>query len=288
MASAQLSRGGRISARTLFLSDLHLGFRHARAHELNEFLARVEAGCIVLVGDIVDALSLAQRAFWSPEHTRVVRTLLARQRAGTRLIYIPGNHDASLAVLAQMLQGQLEVHREWVHRTARGARLLVLHGDQFDGAVSCPPWLTRLGDKLLSGSIGLSHLINNARRTLGQPYWPLTERLKLGIGISARYIRQFEEVAAGHARSQGYDGVVCGHIHRANLRHFGDTLYCNTGDWVETCSAIIEEPSGELRLRRWSHASQPHVDHGSVMVGAGGAQAFGYDRLVRSALHAPE
>ncbi len=104
MASAQLSRGGRISARTLFLSDLHLGFRHARARELNEFLARVEAGCIVLVGDIVDALSLAQRAFWSPEHTRVVRTLLARQRAGTRLIYIPGNHDASLAVLAQMLQ----------------------------------------------------------------------------------------------------------------------------------------------------------------------------------------
>jgi UDP-2,3-diacylglucosamine pyrophosphatase LpxH len=268
MASAQFSRGGKISARTLFLSDLHLGFRHARVRELNEFLGRVEAGCIVLVGDIVDALSLARRAFWSPEHTRVVRTLLARQRAGTRLIYIPGNHDASLAVLAQMLQGQLEVHREWVHRTARGARLLVLHGDQFDGVVSCPPWLTRLGDTLLSGSIGLSHLINNARRTLGQPYWPLTERLKLGIGISARYIRQFEEVAAGHARTHGYDGVVCGHIHRANLCEIGGTLYANTGDWVESCSALTENHAGQLTLLRWSQLTGATAATGAALADA--------------------
>lgn len=268
MASAQFSRVGRISARTLFLSDLHLGFRHARVRELNEFLGRVEAGCIVLVGDIVDALSLARRAFWSPEHTQIVRTLLARQRAGTRLIYIPGNHDASLAMLAQMLQGQLEVHREWVHRTARGARLLVLHGDRFDGAVSCPPWLSRLGDTLLSGSVGLSHLINNARRRLGQPYWPLTERLKLGIGISARYIRQFEEVAAGHARTQGYDGVVCGHIHRANLREIGGTLYANTGDWVESCSALTENQAGQLTLLRWSQLTAATAATGAALADA--------------------
>src|SRR6267378_3743904 len=143
MANGNPPRSGRTSARTLFLSDTHLGFRHARVHELNEFLHGVEAERIVLVGDIVDALSLARRAFWTVEHTQVVRTLLARQRAGTRLIYIPGNHDASLAMLAQMLQGQFEVHREWVHRTARGERLLVLHGDQFDGVVPCPRWLTR-------------------------------------------------------------------------------------------------------------------------------------------------
>src|SRR5262252_4516847 len=136
----------RTHVRTLFLSDIHLGFRHARVRELNEFLHGIEAQCIVLVGDIVDALSLARRAFWTTEHTQVVRALLARQRAGVRLVYIPGNHDASLAVLAQMLQGQFEVHREWVHRTARGERLLVLHGDQFDEVVPYPPWLTRLGD----------------------------------------------------------------------------------------------------------------------------------------------
>src|SRR5271169_3661448 len=142
--------------RTLFLSDLHLGFRHARVRELNEFLAGVEAESIVLVGDIIDALSLARRVFWSAEHTQVLRTLLARQRAGSRLIYIPGNHDASLAMLAQMLQGQFEVHREWVHRTARGARLLVMHGDQFDSVLSCPGWLTRVGDFTHGLSVRLS------------------------------------------------------------------------------------------------------------------------------------
>ena len=122
--------------------------------------------CIVLVGDIVDALSMARRFFWSPEHTQIVRTLLARQRAGTRLIYIPGNHDASLGVMAEMLQGQLEVHREWVHRTARGERLLVMHGDQFDGVVSCAPWLTRLGDTMYDVVVMLSHSVNNLLRAM--------------------------------------------------------------------------------------------------------------------------
>src|ERR1700726_3405717 len=148
MANGNPTRTGRTTPRPLFLPDLHLGFRPARVRELNEFLHGVEAERIVLVGHIVDALSLARRAFWTAQHTQVVRTLLARQRAGTRLIYIPGNHDASLAMLAQMLRGQFELHREWVHRTARGERLLVLHGDQFDGVVPCPRWLTRLGDVL--------------------------------------------------------------------------------------------------------------------------------------------
>jgi UDP-2,3-diacylglucosamine pyrophosphatase LpxH len=256
MANGNPPRTGRTTARTLFLSDIHLGFRHARVRELNEFLHGVEAERIVLVGDIVDALSLARRAFWTAQHTQVVRTLLARQRAGARLIYIPGNHDASLAVLAQMLQGQFEVHREWVHRTARGERLLVLHGDQFDGVVPCPRWLTRLGDVLHDATVMVSHRVNNLRRALGKPYWPLAERMKLRIGASVRYIEQFERLAAHHARTHGYDGVVCGHIHRANLRHIEGTLYGNTGDWVESCSALIETQQGELQLLRWPHAAR--------------------------------
>ncbi|MBV9620833.1 MAG: UDP-2,3-diacylglucosamine diphosphatase [Gammaproteobacteria bacterium] len=244
------ARPSRLSVRTLFLSDIHLGFRHARARELNEFLAGIAAECIVLVGDIVDALSLARRAFWSAEHTQVIRTLLARQRAGTRLIYIPGNHDASLALMAQMLQGQLEVHREWVHRGARGARLLVMHGDQLDGDMRAPAWLTRLGDALHGMTVGVSHRINNVRRALGRPYWALTAPLKLGLPSSARYIERFETLAAGYARQHGYDGVVCGHIHSANLREIGGTLYANTGDWIESCSALVETAHGELRLLR--------------------------------------
>jgi UDP-2,3-diacylglucosamine pyrophosphatase LpxH len=237
--------------RTLFLSDIHLGYRHARVAELNEFMRAVEAERIVLVGDIVDAWSLARRPYWSAGHTQVVRTLLARQRAGVRLVYIPGNHDASLAMLAQMLQGQFEVHREWVHRTARGERLLVMHGDQFDEAMSCSPWLTRVGDCLHGTMVKVNHAVNNLRRKFGKPYWPLAERLKLSIGTSRRYIERFESLAAGHAARHGYDGVVCGHIHRANLCRIGGTLYGNSGDWVESCSALAESDSGELGLLRW-------------------------------------
>jgi UDP-2,3-diacylglucosamine pyrophosphatase LpxH len=266
MAGAERTHPGRVAVRTLFLSDTHLGYRHARARELCEFLAQVEADSIVLVGDIVDALSLARRAFWNSEHTRVVRMLLARQRAGTRLVYIPGNHDASLAVLAQMLQGQIEVHREWVHRTARGARLLVLHGDQFDSMVHCPKWLQRLGDTMHGATVGFSHFLNNARRACGKPYWALTERVKLSLGVSARYIQHFEEHAAAHARTQGYDGIVCGHIHRANLCDIGGTLYGNTGDWVESCSALAEGPTGELRLLRWPQPQGLAVRPGERLV----------------------
>ena len=254
MASVKAVRDGRTSVRTLFLSDIHLGFRHARARELNEFLQGIEAERIVLVGDIIDALSLARRAFWSPAHTQVVRTLLARQRAGTRLVYIPGNHDESLGVLAQMLRGQFEVHREWVHRTARGERLLVLHGDQFDGAMVCAPWLSHLGDLLHGMMLSVNYQLNNVRRALGRPYWSLAERLKLSVGTSLRYIEQFEQLAACHAARFGYDGVVCGHIHRANLRHIDGTLYCNTGDWVESCTALIEDARGQLQLLRWPAA----------------------------------
>ena len=251
--SATATRGRLSKVRTLFLSDIHLGFRHARVRELNEFLHGVEAEQIVLVGDIVDALSLARRPYWTAEHTQVVRTLLARQRAGRRLIYIPGNHDASLAVLAQMLQGQFEVHREWVHRTARGERLLVIHGDQLDDALTCPRWLTRLGDALHGATVMVNHRLNNLRRAFGRPYWPLAEHVKLSIGTSARYIEQFEQLAAHHARTRGYDGVVCGHIHRANLRRIDGTVYANSGDWVESCSALIESEQGELALLRWPH-----------------------------------
>jgi UDP-2,3-diacylglucosamine pyrophosphatase LpxH len=251
MAHGKGTRGPRLTARTLFLSDIHLGFRQARVRELNEFLNGIEAERIVLVGDIVDALSLAKRAFWSPEHTQVLRTLLARQRAGARLIYIPGNHDASLAMLAQMLQGQFEVHREWVHRTARGERLLVLHGDQFDHLMPCSRWLSHVGDLMHGAVVRFSHTLNNLRRLIGRPYWPFAERLKLSIGPSLRYIEQFERLAVRQAAAQGYDGVICGHIHRANLCRIGPVLYGNSGDWVETCSALIESERGELKLLRW-------------------------------------
>jgi UDP-2,3-diacylglucosamine pyrophosphatase LpxH len=246
-----------VKVRTLFLSDIHLGYRRARVRELAEFLQGIDAERVVLVGDIIDALSLGQRFFWTAEHTNVARALLAKRRSGARLVYIPGNHDASLSMLAEVLNGQLEVHREWVHRTARGKRLLVVHGDRFDGAMTCSPWLTHLGDALYYVAVAANHAVNNIRRRLGKPYWSFVERIKLGIGPSLRYIERFEEVATSHARAQGYDGIVCGHIHRANLRQIDGTVYCNTGDWVESCSALIETLDGELQLLRWPNGLSP-------------------------------
>ena len=246
-----------VKVRTLFLSDIHLGYKRARVRELCEFLQRIEAQRVVLVGDIIDALSLSQRFFWSAEHTNVVRALLAKRRSGARLIFIPGNHDASLSMFAEVLNGQLEVHREWVHRTAMGKRLLVTHGDRFDGIVSCDPWLTRIGDALYYVVVALNHAVNDTRRRFGKPYWPVAERIKLGIGPSRRYIERFEQVATSHARAEGYDGIVCGHIHRANLRQIDGTTYCNTGDWVESCSALIETLDGELQLLRWPNGLSP-------------------------------
>ncbi|MGH8309699.1 MAG: UDP-2,3-diacylglucosamine diphosphatase [Steroidobacteraceae bacterium] len=238
--------------RTLFLSDTHLGFRRARVHELLEFLRAVDAECIVLVGDIVDLLSLARRVFWSQEHTDVLRVLLAKRRAGARLIYIPGNHDENLGLMSELLRGHVEVHREWVHRTASGKRLLVLHGDQFDAHVSCSPWLSRIGSAAYDLAVALNDVLNDVRRLIGWSYWPMAERLKLAIDASARYIARFEEAAVNHARARGLDGVVCGHIHRARLQTMGGITYCNTGDWVESCSAVVENERGELHLCRWT------------------------------------
>jgi UDP-2,3-diacylglucosamine pyrophosphatase LpxH len=248
MASFGRSRPAYV--RTLFLSDIHLGFKRSRAAELADFLLTIDADTIVLVGDIIDALSLRQKFFWSEEHSRVVRALLAKRRAGARLLYIPGNHDAALAPFAALLHGQLEVHREWVHRTARGERFLVLHGDQFDGATRVAGWLHRLGEAIYDLSIVLNDYLNDLRRLSRRSYWPLAARLKLAVQTSVRYIERFEEAAIGHAAARGFDGIICGHIHRPNLRRVGARVYCNTGDWVESCSALIEAPDGGLHLWR--------------------------------------
>jgi len=242
--------------RTLFLSDMHLGFKRARTRELLAFLQHVQAETIVLGGDIVDALSLGRKFFWTEDHSQVLRLLLARRRAGARLVYLPGNHDAALSMFLDMLQGQLEVHREWVYRTARGERLLVLHGDQFDHEVGCPAWLYWIGDLLYEATLAWNHRVNDLRHLVGLPYSPQTEGLKLATATSRRFIERFERVAAAHAHAQGYDGVICGHIHRANLCRIDGSIYCNTGDWVESCSALVEDLDGELRLLRWPGGTQ--------------------------------
>ncbi len=255
----------RLKVRTLFLSDVHLGFKRARTRELLAFLRGIDAQTIVLGGDIVDALSLAKRFFWTDEHSQVLRLLLARRRAGVRLVYLPGNHDAAVSVFVEMLQGQIEVHREWVYRTCRGERYLVLHGDQFDEDMDCPAWLYWIGDRLYESTLLYNHRVNELRRLFGLPYRPQTEKLKMSVGTSAAFIEKFEKVAVAQAREQGYDGIICGHIHRANLRTVDGILYANTGDWVESCSALVETRAGEMQLLRWPHGTVARVSTATLL-----------------------
>lgn len=259
---ASFSRSRPAHVRTLFLSDIHLGFKRARAAELADFLLTIDADTIVLAGDIIDALSLSHRFFWSPEHSRVLQILLAKRRSGARLVYIPGNHDAALAPFFALLHGQLEVHREWVHCTARGERLLVVHGDQFDGVPCVAGWLHWLGEAIYDLSIVVNDHLNDLRRLSRKSYWPLAARLKLLVQTSVRYIEHFEGKALAYAAARGFDGVICGHIHRPNLRRASDGIYCNIGDWVESCSALIEDAEGELHL--WRLGDVPSLSLQSV------------------------
>jgi UDP-2,3-diacylglucosamine pyrophosphatase LpxH len=257
-----------LQVRTLFLSDIHLGFKRARTRELLDFLRTIDAQTIVLGGDIVDTLSLAKRFFWTDEHSQVLRLLLARRRAGVRLVYLPGNHDAAVSVFVEMLQGQIEVHREWVYRTRGGERYLVLHGDQFDEQMACPAWLYWIGDRLYEGTLLYNHRVNDLRRLFSLPYRPQTEKVKAAIPTSARFVAKFENVAAAQAREQGYDGVICGHIHRANLCRIDGTFYANTGDWVESCSALVETRAGEMQLLRWPHGAIASIGERALLADA--------------------
>jgi len=237
--------------RSVFISDVHLGFRGCRARELLEFLRSVHCDHLFLVGDIVDFWSLARSFFWPQEHNDVVRAILGKAKAGTRVIFIPGNHDATLREYAGTAFGNLEIHTEFVHATADGRRLLVMHGDEFDAIVKCSPWLARVGNVMYEFTLALNRYVNGLRRVFGFPYWSLAGYLKERVKNAMEYISGFERAVAHEARRRGVDGVVCGHIHRAGITSFDGVLYCNDGDWVESCSALTEDLNGRLALTTW-------------------------------------
>jgi UDP-2,3-diacylglucosamine pyrophosphatase LpxH len=240
----------RIRLRSIFISDVHLGSRDCRAAELLQFLGRVDTENLFLVGDIIDFWSLRRSFYWPPAHNAVLHTILARARAGVRVIYVPGNHDDDLRGFCGSEFGNLHVRRKYVHATADGRRMLVTHGDELDGAVKCHPWVARLGAGAYALAMWLNRQVNAARRPLGLPHWSLANYLKMRIGNAVRHIEAFEQAAARMAAQRRLDGVICGHIHRPRVRDIGGVTYCNDGDWVESCTALVEEPCGRLSL--WS------------------------------------
>jgi UDP-2,3-diacylglucosamine pyrophosphatase LpxH len=244
--------------RSVFLSDLHLGTRECRADLLLDFLHRVHPEQLLLVGDIIDMQAMRRNFYWPQLHNNVLRTILGKAKHDTRIIYIPGNHDIDLREFAGLTFGNLEIHREYTHITATGLELLVLHGDEFDGAVRCSRWLAALGTSAYDLTVILNRYFNAIRRLFGYRYWSLAGYLKSRVGNAMQYVRGFEQAAAHMARRRGYGGVVCGHIHRPQIATLDGTTYCNTGDWVENCTALIEDDAGELKLWNWAATGAEH------------------------------
>jgi len=246
--------------RTLFLSDFHLGSRGCQARLLLDFMRFHDAETIFLVGDIVDGWRLRRGWYWPQEHNDVVQKFLRKARKGSRVVYIPGNHDEFLRDYIGSQFGGIELVDRAIHVTADGRRLLVIHGDQFDVVVRHSRWLAHIGDKAYGTVLVLNTLFNKVRRRLGFGYWSLSAYLKLKVKNAVNYIGAFEEALAGEARREGADGVVCGHIHHARIGDFSGFRYVNTGDWVESCTAVAEHHDGRLEIIRWTVAmlgSQP-------------------------------
>lgn len=238
--------------RTLFVSDIHLGTRGCQAAMLLDFLSRHDAATIFLVGDIFDGWRLRRGWHWPQPHNDVVEALLAKAHAGAKIIYVPGNHDEVMRNYLGTHFGGIEVRQTDVHITADGRRLLVTHGDQFDVVVVNAKWLAHLGDTAYNLVLMANTGLNRIRRLWGGQFWSLSNWAKQQVKRAVNFIGDYEAVLADEAARGGYDGIVCGHIHKAAMTEIGDVLYLNCGDWVESCTAIVEHEDGTLQLVDWA------------------------------------
>lgn len=238
--------------RTVWLSDIHLGYQDCKADYLLDFLDHCRIDLLYLVGDIVDLWALKRQFHWPDSHNRLLHRLVCLPRDGTKVIYVPGNHDAAARRYVGLTISDIEVHREYIHTMATGKKLLLLHGDRFDSEVCLGKLHAWIGDRAYAGLLFLNRWYNHYRSWRGNHYWSLAGYLKTRVDGASRAIARYRALVAGYARERGVDGVVCGHIHHPELCHIDGVLYCNDGDWVENCSALTESHQGELSLVYWT------------------------------------
>jgi UDP-2,3-diacylglucosamine pyrophosphatase LpxH len=238
--------------RTLFLSDMHLGTRGCQAERLIEFLRCHDADTVYLVGDIVDGWQLRSSWHWPQSHNDVLQKLLRKARKGTRIVYIPGNHDEFLREYCGTYFGGIEIAETAIHFAADGRRYLVVHGDLFDIVIKHARWLALLGDKAYAGAIMANTLFNKVRRAFGLTYWSLSKWAKLKVKNAVNFIGEFEQTLAAEAHRHGADGIICGHIHHAAIHEALGVRYVNCGDWVESCTAVAEHFDGHLEIIVWT------------------------------------
>lgn len=243
--------------RALFISDVHLGMRASRVQQLTDFLRRHEAEVIYLVGDIVDGWRLAKSWHWPAEYHTLAETFLEKALAGTRLVVLPGNHDEFLREYLGTYFGEVQFVDRTVHTTGQGKTYLVIHGDQFDVVVEHAKWLAHVGDWAYRFALRTNGVVNWVRRRMGLTYWSLSAWAKHKVKNAVSVIGRFEEALSLEARDSGVDGVICGHIHYADMHERMGIHYVNTGDWVESCTAVAETSDGVLELIRWSEPLPP-------------------------------
>ena len=254
--------------RAIFISDIHLGTRNAQADALLGFLRCVDADVIYLVGDIVDFWKVRRGPHWPQSHNDVVQKLLRKARKGADVIFIPGNHDEGLRDYCGMQFGGVRIERNTVHVTSRGRRYVVLHGDEFDVVVRTAKWLAFLGDRGYELALWANTPLNWMRQRFGLGFWSLSAYLKYRVKSAVSFIGSFEEAVAEEARRNGADGIICGHIHHASDRQIDGVHYLNCGDWVESCTALVETLDGEMRIIRWPVTASGSVPELQLSVAA--------------------
>lgn len=237
--------------RSIFLSDIHLGSPDCQAEQLIDFLDNHTCKELYLVGDIVDFWVLQKKVRWPDAHSAVMSRLLDLPSRGTKVTYIPGNHDAVVRKIYGSLISGIEVTNELVYHTRNGKRLLVVHGDIFDEIVLTGDWKHRIGADLYDGLMNISRKLNAVRKLLGWTHWSLAAWTKYKFADAVRHIQDYEYAAAREAAKRFHSGIICGHIHHPNIEDIDGITYLNCGDWVEHATAIVEDDAGELRLIDW-------------------------------------
>lgn len=250
--------------RAIFISDVHLGTSACQAEYLIDFLTENHADTLYLVGDIIDFIAMRRRVQFSPQHEEVLALILKKARSGTRVIYIPGNHDAILRRFCGQHVAGVEVKFSAVHHALNGQRYYVSHGDEFDGIMQCSAWLNWLGDVSHGFLLRLNTFVNMIRKHLKLPYWSLAGAVKKRIGKAQEFIGQFERISSRQAFDREYDGYICGHIHHWQMKYHGNALYMNDGDWVEHCTALVETQQGEMAVIHWADEKSVLVKHSEL------------------------
>jgi len=250
-ATPEPSPEGRRRFRTIWISDVHLGTKGCNAPMLIDFLDNTDSETIYLVGDIIDGWRLKKKFYWPAAHNDIVWRIMKRAKRGTRVVYIPGNHDEMFRQFTGLNFGGVEIRRAAFHDTADGRRLMVLHGDEFDAVMLAHRWLAFAGDAAYTLLMGLNRYVNAVRQRLGLPYWSLSKMAKHKVKNAVEFISRYEEIVARAAGQRGVDGVVCGHIHTAEFRMFDGIEYWNDGDWVEGCNALVEHFDGRMEILHW-------------------------------------